>query len=1239
MVRVHRPANRHVQDEGWLMADFVHLHVHTHYSLLDSTVKVPSLIKRVHALGMDAVALTDHAVMFGCIELQKVCASHAKDLKERREAAEEQAPSGDNAPKTLTNGSAPPIDISRALRASAHPARGEAVRPIFGVQVYVVPSLGGEVSGSLRPCHLVLLAETLMGYRNLVRLVSRAHLRGLDGRGRAVCDHADLRELADGVIALTGDLGGEIPQHILRGAHDAAEATLATYKEIFGDENVFLELQRHENIPEQSEVCEALVALAQRTQTAYVATNNVHYLNEGDHEAHAALMCIGMEKRIDRDVIAKIPLTSLYLKSPEEMEELFDDLPLAILNTRKIADRCRVEIPIGETYLPRFPVPEGYDEAGFMCHLSREGLQERLKRYARIGVEIDTGEYADRLESELKTIERMGFPGYFLIVQDFINWAKARDIPVGPGRGSGAGSLVAYALGITDIDPLPFGLLFERFLNPERVSMPDFDIDFCQNRRGEVIEYVAEKYGRSNVAMIVTFGQLKARAVIRDVARVLNLSVADGDRLAKLIPAELDITLAKAYKGEPRLQEAVASDPTVAYLWKLATALEGNNRNSGIHAAGVVIAEQPVWEYVPVVLGTSGELVSQYAKTEVEDAGLIKFDFLGLKTLTVIDDAVRLVNQGRPADEQLDFDLEPLENNRVYDTIKSGDTTGIFQLESDGFQRLIRQLRPDCFADIVAAVALYRPGPLGSGMVDQFIDCKHGRREVVYPHPKLATVLAETYGVMVYQEQVMQVAQILAGYSLGQADILRRAMGKKKQSEMDKQRESFVKGAKSLEVPATKANQIFDLMAHFAGYGFNKSHSAAYALLTFRTAYLKTFHPTEFYAALMTNDASSTDKVVRYIVDARSRGIRVLPPDVNVSNESFSVDGDAIRFGLGAVKGLGRGPIEAIVEARAEAPFTSLYDFCDRVDGKRCTKRTLEALIRCGAFDALYPEATEVPAPTLTHIGRWRARLLATLDAAYERGQKSQRDREHGQSSLFGIFAEASPVQAPDYAYATDVRSWDPRTVLTAERETIGFYISGHPLDRYRSEIKRFSDADTRTLARLENRAEVRLAGVVATVRERPLKSGDGRMAFVQIEDVFGEVEGIVYSRNFDEVAPLLSSDEPLLFRGTIRQDSFEDENVAKVVIDSVQPLSTLRTNTVRRATIAIEASDADKALLAWLFDLLTRHPGECTPVLLVRFGLADTTYELPPTMRFSPCDSLIDELVDRLGDDALVFA
>ncbi len=1161
------------------MSDFVHLHVHTHYSLLDSTVKVPDLAKRAAELGMDAVAMTDHGNMFGAIEFQWKC--------------------------------------------------GSGVKPIFGASLYVVPERSEDGRGA-RPHSLVLLAENIAGYWNLVHLVSRGWTAGVDPNGRPLLTHADLEELSEGIICLTGDLGGEIPQALLRNEREVAVGHLQRLWKTYGKDNVFIELQRAEGIPEMQDATGMLVDFADEFRVPYVATNNVHYLRAGDHEAHAVLMCIGMQKCIDQATIAKIPLQSLYLKSPAEMAELFSDLPAAISNTRVVADRCNVEIPTGKYYLPQFECPDGMSEPDYLRKVAHDGLTDRFAEFALAKKTVDEPAYRERLDIELEIINQMGFPGYFLIVWDFIAWTKAQSIPVGPGRGSGAGSLVAYSLLITDIDPIPYGLLFERFLNPERVSMPDFDIDFCQNRRGEVIQYVTDRYGANNVGQIVTFGQMKAKAAVRDVARVLHLPFAEADRLAKLVPDELNIKLSEAYDREPRLREAVENDETVAFLFKTALALEGNNRNTGIHAAGVVISGDPLWLRVPVIAGSEGELVSQYAKNEVEAAGLVKFDFLGLKTLTVIDDAVQMVNHGRDADKALDFRTIPFAVPRVYEMISSGDTTGIFQMESEGFQRLMKQLKPDCFEDIVAAVALYRPGPLGSGMVEQFIDCKHGRRQVEYPHPWLEEVLKETYGVMVYQEQVMKTAQVLAGFTLGGADLLRRAMGKKKPAEMDRQRVLFVQGAGEKGIDAAKANEVFDLMAHFAGYGFNKSHSAAYAVLTFQTGYLKAFHPSEFYASLMTNDAASTSKVVKYILDARARQIAVLPPDVFASAQSFTVSDAGIQFGLGAVKGLGSAPIEAIVEARADGPFSSLYDFCERVDLKRCNKRVVEQLVRCGALESTSNPDREQR--TLKEIGRERARMFAAVDAAVERGAKAQRDKASGQANLFGMFAQAAPPTAAPSAYP-QVPGWSEAVTLDFEKKSLGFYVSGHPLDRYREEIQHFVDCNSLRLESKGFREKVVVAGVVSEKRERPLKSGKGRMAFLQFEDHYGEFEVIVHARVYEEYCEVLDSDQPLLLKGTVRIEGDGDERVWKVIADEVHSLADARNQRVRDVMITLDVGQVEPVLIDQLGALFTRYPGTCRTVFTVDYGTAEAEIVLGTDAKVAASDDLVHELTELIGD------
>ncbi len=1162
------------------MTDFVHLHVHTHYSLLDSTVKVPALVGAVADAGMCAVAVTDHGNLFHCIELQLA-------------------------------------------------AKEKGIQAIFGCSIYLVPD--DAEAGRARPFQLVLLAETLDGYRNLLRLNSRAWRNGPDRAGRPLSSWADLAEFSGGLIALAGDLGSEVTQALLRRDDDRATSIVRRLVAVFGPRNVFLELQRLEGIPESRAACDMLVALGQELGVPVVATNNVHYLRDEEREAHGVLVCIGLDKRIDRAALDRVPLRGLHLRTPAEMAELFADLPEAIAATREIADRCKVVIPTGKPMLPSFPVPEGHDEASWIRAESHAGLEARFAQARRAGRSVDEAAYRERLDFELACIIDMKFAGYFLIVADFIGWAKEHGVPVGPGRGSGAGSLVAYALQITDIDPIPYGLLFERFLNPERVSMPDFDIDFCQERRGEVIEYVAQRYGRDNVGMIVTFGQLKAKAVVRDVARVLNLPFAEADRIAKLIPNELNIKLSEAAEKEPRLRELIDANPDIAWLYRIGLALEGNNRGTGMHAAGVVISDGALWEHVPVMTGGSGELIAQYAKNEVEKAGLVKFDFLGLKTLTVIEDAVRLVNRQRPADDPLDWDRIDLNDPAVYSLISSGDTTGVFQCESEGFQKLMRRLKPDCFEDIVAAVALYRPGPLGSGMIEQFIDCKHRRRDPDYPHPRTEPILRETYGVMVYQEQVMQVAQVLAGYSLGGADLLRRAMGKKNPAEMEKERGKFVEGAAKIDISAQRAGEIFDLMAHFAGYGFNKSHSAAYALLTFRTAWLKAHHPPEFLAAMMTNDASSTSKVARLITDARDRGVAVLPPDVNASEATFTVADGAIRFGLGAVRGIGGGAIDAIVEARSERRISSLFDFCERVDTRRCSKRVIEALVRCGAFDAATDSGDGAP-PNMLQIGRRRARLEASIEMAVERGQRAQRDAEAGQSTLFDLLGSTPAVTD----VLTDASAWDARTVLAYEREALGFYVSGHPLDRYEAEARRLADTTSATLDERRDRAQVRIAAVIASKRERLTRDGKGRIVNVQLEDRFGAIEGVVFPRSWEACAAGLELSDPVLVTGRVQVEVIDDSEQRRIAIEGIESLTDARLSSVRAVDIELGTWTVTPPLLDRLAATLAEHPGGCRVRLILSDGVSTAKVDLPDSVGVVPTDALISAIADAIGDDVV---
>jgi len=1129
---------------------FVHLHAHTHYSMLDSTVRIRDLAQRAADDGAPAVAMTDHNNMFGAVDFIKACKKHD-------------------------------------------------VKPILGAEVNVVTGGASRDDADVRKtCTLVLLCKTNEGYNNLCYLLSRAYM---DTPSRAPAPRVDvevLKERSKGLIALSSSLAGEIPQALLRGQLDDARKLARQYQGIFED-GFYLEIVRN-GIKEQEAVNERMLELSAEMGIPVVAAADAHYSNKEDAAAHEILMCIQMGKSLPTlDTRARIT-DDLYLAPAEEMLKRFEDLPEAVAATLEIAEACNVEVELGKTYLPTFEVPEGFDAESYLRHVSEEGLKARIAASRAQGLEIDEKVYNERLDIELGIINQMGFPGYFLIVWDFIAWSRNNDVPVGPGRGSGAGSLVAYSLTITDIDPLRYGLLFERFLNPERVSMPDFDIDFCMNKRDRVIDYVTRKYGANNVGQIITYGTMKAKAVVRDVSRVLGLSFGEADRAAKLIPDELGITLDKAFKMEPRLTDLTKEDPRYKKLFDVAPTLEGLNRQPGMHAAGVVIGDKPLWEYVPLyaVHDEHGNttLITQFAKNEVEEAGLVKFDFLGLKTLTVIDHAVRIINErhAREGKEPLDIGAIDLADKPVFDLMSGGNTTGVFQLESSGFKELLRKLRPDTLEDIIAAVALYRPGPLQSGMVDSFIKRKHGEERVTFPHPDLADTLTETYGVMVYQEQVMQSARVLAGFSLGQADIMRRAMGKKKPKEMVKQRKIFTEGAVARDVPAEQAGEIFDTIEKFAGYGFNKSHSAAYGLISYQTAWLKTHYPVEFMCGLLTCDGDNTDKVVRFIAEARNMGITVLPPSVNESAQDFTAVGGAIRFGMGAVKGVGGGAVESIIEAREHAetggPFENLFDFCERVDLRRVNKRVMEALVKCGAFDDF-----ELP----------RRALFELLDKAIERGQQVQRDRAAGQFDLFGALEAATEAPPLPAIIVDDVEEWPDKVRLAFEKSCLGFYVSGHPLDRYEQDMKRLRCTPLGEIHNCNDREEVLIAGVISEFRERPLKSGKGRMAFITLEDLTGRAEAIVFSKVYAEVEEVLKSDDPLLVTAVAQHEGDEGAKSVRLKTSAVSTLKQARQERTRRVRLKVQAPQLSPAVMTRLAEVLLQS-AEGFPVEL-RVDVPDT--------------------------------
>jgi len=1202
------------------MSDFVHLHVHSQYSMLDSALRLKALVKSAKAHEMPAVALTDHGNMFGAVQFQSEC-------------------------------------------------KKQDIKPILGCELNLCTDHtkpGRDVH------HLVVLASSQRGYENLVKLTSLGWVEGL-AHDRPHVDLDQVLAHREGLVGLSACMGGYLAQEVLMKGEDAGRAAMAKLRDTFEPGKFFIELQDHGFI-EQKPLNEILVGLAREFSLPLVATNDCHYLEQKNSQAQMVLTCIGSGTSLAVMERAHHGSDQLYFKSGAEMRELFRDVPDAANNTMLVAEMCAgMANPFKKPMLPRFQVPDGMDEDSFFHAIARRMLEERFAEFAAISKRVDEDAYRKRLEMECAVIAHMGFSGYFLIVQDFINWAKQQNIPVGPGRGSGAGSLAAYALRITDLDPIPYGLLFERFLNPERVSMPDFDIDFCMDRRDEVIDYVRSKYGRSSVGQIATFHLLKSKSVVRDVGRVMGMTPQDAGRIAALVPDPVQgkvVPIAEAMKQEKRLKDAYDNESQVTTLLDTAMNLEELNRHAGMHAAGIVISSGALWDHVPVFCPEPDIYVTQYDKNDVEAAGLVKFDFLGLKTLTTINVATQLINK-RPDRKDNPFVLQhiPMDDPTTYTLLSSGETTNVFQLESSGMQQLIKQLRPDNFDDIVALVALYRPGPLGSGMVDDYVAGKHGKKKVEYPHACLEESLKETFGVMVYQEQVMQAARVMAGYSLGGADLLRRAMGKKKAEEMAKQKETFLEGAKKNGYSVEDAERVFELMNYFSGYGFNKSHSAAYALISYQCAYLKAHFPVEFLCATMTADKDKIDKVVRTVAEARSMGITVLPPDVNEGEIDFAVVYDTsqpapklrpgqpvssggrlrdplhpkIRFGLGAVKGVGGSAVESVLASRmrdadgvpqsTKQPYKDLWDFTSRVDVRRVNKGVLEALVQCGAMDSMHEPAG---------IGRDRA--FAAIDVAVELGKRASADRESGQTDLFGSLLgdERQMHSGRRGTFPQVAESWSRPEKLKREKGALGFYLSGHPLDGYREELKRFCSADTRTLARVAEGSTVSMGGVVEDYRERPTKTG-GKIAFFFLDDPFGRVEVIVRGRVVEGCREALQSGVPLLMTGVVRaerdaqaapvEDGMEQQPDLKLLLDSVTPLVQAFRDRTKAVRVRVHVDRVDKPKLLALRRALEAHPGTC-PVVVQLDSSADWTVTLGSgRLTVEPSEAMMMSLERLFGE------
>jgi DNA polymerase-3 subunit alpha len=1143
--------------------DFVHLHVHTQYSLLDGAIRIDDLLKRAAEFGMHSVATTDHGTMFGAVEFYE-----------------------------------------KATKAG--------IKPIIGIEIYVAPRSRFDKTplDNKGLSHLILLAENQEGYRNLCKLASAAQLEGFYYKPRI--DKQILREHNTGLIAMTACLHGEIPRRIQNGHLDRADAAAQEYLEIFGENNFFLEVQNN-GIDIQERVNTALLDMSQRLSIPLVASNDCHYLQREDVRAHDVLLCIQTGKTIHDTDRLKFRTDQLYFKSKDEMHAYFNTYPDALSNTVDIAKRCNLEFDFNSYHFPRFNAGSERSVDEVFEQNVREGFSGIMERIKSKNPRVDETIYRNRLDYEIATIKEMGFPGYFLIVSDFIRHAKESGVPVGPGRGSAAGSLVAYSLGITALDPIAHGLIFERFLNPARKSMPDIDVDFCIDGREDVYKYVVDRYGGGDyVAQIITFGKLKTRAVIRDVGRALDIPLRDVDAIAKMVPDVLNISLDAALNREPRLAELAEKDPNVAELIKICRVLEGLPRHASTHAAGVVIADRPLVDYLPLYKGKKGEVVTQFDMKIVEKIGLVKFDFLGLRNLTVIANTISLIK--RQGKEPPDLENIELTDSDTYRLLSAGDTTGVFQLESSGMKDLLVRLKPESFDDIIALVALYRPGPMESGMIDDYVARKHGRKAVKYMAPELKPILEETYGVIVYQEQVMKIAGALAKYSMAEADDLRKAMGKKIPAIMAQHRQRFVEGATENKIPEKKAKKLFDLIEKFGGYGFNKSHSAAYALIAYHTAYLKAHFPVEFMASLLTSEMHSTDGVVKFIAECRSHYIPILPPDINESDIEFTVDGSKIRFGLVAVKNVGESAIESIISCRREQRLESLFDFCERVDLKKVNKRVIESLIKCGAFDG---------------TGAKRSQMMAALESALEYGQRVQKERNDPQMGLFDIGENKPNINAPGLP---EIGEWDEKQFLAFEKESLGFYLSGHPLTRHEELLDKFTNANAVSIKDLQDGGIVRIGGLVQNTKIINTKRGD-QMAFVTIEDMHGAVEVIVFSRVFADTRDLLVVDRPVLVQGQVQKD----EQSVKILADEVIHIEKAEEIWSASVHFNLEISRTDREILTNLRAILKRHPGSCPAFIHLRSAdKTDSIIALPDALKIKSGGSLTREVHGFLGYHAV---
>jgi DNA polymerase III subunit alpha len=1178
-----------------MAAEFIHLHLHTEFSLLDGACRIGELLDEAKRLKMPSLAVTEHGNLFSAITFYDQ-------------------------------------------------AKKRGIKPIIGCEVYVAPGARTTKSGTPGETanHLILLAETTEGFKNLVKLTSSAYTEGFYYKPRI--DKEILAKHATGLIGLSSCLKGEIPSALRVDQIPRAMDIAAQYRDILGAGNFFLELQSHQ-IEDQRIVNDRLLPLARQLDMPLVCTNDVHYLRQADSRPHDILLCIGTGKTANDPDRMKYYGDQFYLKTPEEMEAIFGHVPEALRNTVAIAERCHANLDDSGPYLPDFQVPDGFDVDGYFVHEVRRGFEARLSRWLELAdsgaLRHTVAEYEERLQFEIEVIKRMKYSGYFLIVWDFIRYAREHQIPVGPGRGSAAGSLVAFCMKITDVDPLQFDLLFERFLNPERISLPDIDIDFCERRRGEVIEYVTRKYGRENVAQIITFGTMKAKAAVRDVGRVLDMSYADVDKVAKQIPAALDMTIEKALAENPVLKDMEKSDARVGELLGIAKRLEGMARHASVHAAGVVIAPRAITEFAPLYKGSRDEITTQWSMKEIERIGLLKMDFLGLSTLTLIDDALKQIEAttGNP----LDINNLPMDDAKTFDLFCDGQTLGVFQFESSGMREILRKAKPRRFEDLIALNALYRPGPIKGGLVDDFINRKHGRVDITYELPQLEPVLRETYGVIVYQEQVMRVASALAGFSLGEADLLRKAMGKKNVDVMKAQKEKFVKGAVERSINEKKATKIFEYIEFFAGYGFNKSHSTTYAYVAYQTAYLKANFPWHFMAALLTIESQNTEKLAMYLHECKDLGVPILPPDLNSSELPFVVTTEGVRFGLGAVKNVGEGAIASLLQVRkAQGRVTSLYRLCEDVDLRLVNKRVFESLAKAGALDS-FGAGAGLDAAAL------RPRLVAAVDGAVEHGNRHQRDRDKGQAGLFGADDPADGGTA-EVALPPAPR-WAEGVQLASEKEALGLYLSGHPIDRYAEALLAFGArplSDLLAPATPESAADdgedvageaaappvkpqkfsedVAIGGIVTGLRQLKTKKGDRMAAFV-LDDPHGTVEVVVFPEAFSKSGQLLQADAAVLVRGKFERD----DDSTRMLASEILPIDVVPESLRREVLVRLRMPPADRKVLERVSDILGRHRGDRRVVL--ELDLPATTppmrvrLDVSGQIRVRPSDTLAAEI------------